>query len=77
LRDRQRREAEARDDLRRSSAGQVFYVENGRRSVRNPKVVRCERAKKRRDDDIASYRGKARIERYSYWNHVVYDACKP
>lgn len=79
LRERQQREREGSRYLSRLAGTDGDGDGGGYSSSdpRNARVVRCEDAKRRRDADLARYRGHGRLERYSYWNRVVYDACKP
>jgi hypothetical protein len=56
-----------------TDAGRYSYSES---STRNPKAARCEAAKSQRDRAIRQLAGRATLDTHSYWNRVVYDACK-
>ena len=77
LRERQKRDREGSrylSGLAGTDGGQRGHSSSGSRSAA---VIRCENAKRARDDAIRRAKGRATGAAHSFWNRHVYDACKP
>lgn len=79
LRERQARDAEGSRYLSRIAGTDGSRASHGLPApgMRNAKAVRCENAKRARDDAVRRARGRMTGQAHSVWNRHVYDACKP